>query len=122
MSDTPNSIGTPPPAKPVTEKPIADDLLRQILHELKIINHRERWRTASGFMHSMITIIPMLVFLYGMWFAYSSADNFIDQIVDRAVGTFMRKGLSASDASSSAPPANWQDLIKNFLPSAPNNR
>lgn len=122
MSDTPDSIGVPPPVKTVTEKPVADDVLRQILHELKIINHRERWRTASGFVHTIITFAPMILFLYGMWFAYSSADNIIDQIVDRAVGTFMRKGLPSTNTAPAAVPADWQKIINNLLPPAPANR
>ncbi len=66
------------PPTPTEEK------LDAILQHIKNLDRRDRLRTWGGFFRSIITIIPVIVFLYASWYVTQHAGEIMQSIAAEA--------------------------------------
>lgn len=60
------------------------DKLDQILYHLDRMDRRDRLRTIGGFFRGILTLIPMLIFLFSMWYFYKYSDQILQKIAEQA--------------------------------------
>lgn len=56
----------------------------RILHYLNQMNRRDRWRTVGGFFRSLISMIPLLLFLGSLWYLYAYGDVLLERLTYEA--------------------------------------
>jgi len=61
-----------------------EDKLDQILEHLANLDRRDRLRTWGGFFKGIIALIPMLIFIYSMWYFYQHGDELLKKIARQA--------------------------------------
>jgi len=64
--------------------PSTNDKLDQILTHLSQLNRRDRLRTIGGFIKGVITIIPVVILIGGIWYAYKYGDQLLEKIAQQA--------------------------------------
>ena len=57
-----------------------DDKLDQILVHLKNLDRRDRLRTWGGFFRGLLSLIPAIAFIYGVWYFYQHGDEVMAKI------------------------------------------
>ncbi len=60
------------------------DKIDEILEILKKMNKRDRLRTIGGFIRGIITLIPIIILLGGVWYAYKYGDQLLEKIAQQA--------------------------------------
>lgn len=68
----------------VRRSPI-EEKVERILTILNQINRRDRWRTVGGFFRSVISMIPLLLFLGSLWYLYAYGDVLLERLTYEAV-------------------------------------
>ena len=61
-----------------------DDTLDQILEHLKNLDRRDRLRTWGGVFRSILGLIPIVIFIYSMWYFYQHGDEVLEKIARQA--------------------------------------
>ncbi len=64
--------------------PKTDDKLDTIIEHLKRMDRRDRLRMAGGFIRGLITIIPVLAFIWGGWYFYNHGEEVMAKIARQA--------------------------------------
>jgi hypothetical protein len=67
------------------EKILTDSqTLEQILVHLERMDRRDRLRTVGGFVRTIISLVPMVIFLASMWYVYKHTDELITKVSQEA--------------------------------------
>lgn len=61
-----------------------DDKLDIIIEHLERMDRRDRMRTWGSFVKGMISIVPMLAFIYGLWYFSQNGDAVLEKIAKTA--------------------------------------
>ena len=96
------------------KSPSIDDKLSTIIDELHKINKRERWRMIGGFFRGIISLLPIVIMLIGVWYAY----EYSDQILEKVAGAAARQAAAVTqyNPSNMVDTSSIQDLLKQYLP------
>ena len=70
------------PAK--KDNPNVSDQLEEILDILYQMNKRDRLRTMGGFFKGLISMIPIIVLLASLWYAYEYGDVLLEKVSESA--------------------------------------
>jgi succinate dehydrogenase/fumarate reductase cytochrome b subunit len=61
-----------------------EDKLDQIVEILRQMNKRDRMRMWGSTIHSILGLIPLVVFLFSLWYVYNYGDQLLEQIAAEA--------------------------------------
>jgi|GEM_PF-1851867 len=75
-----------------------EEKLDSIIAELRHINRRERLRTAGGIVRFLISIIPIAIMLFGLWYAYRYTDELLNKVAQAAA----RQAAAATQQNAAA--------------------
>lgn len=75
-----------------------NDRLDQILYYLHRMDRRDRWRTIGGFFRSLLTLIPLALFLWSAWYFYQHSAEVLEQIGKVAAEQAMKVTQNQGDA------------------------
>lgn len=73
-----------------------DEKLDQIAEYLRQINNRDRLRTIGSSIRGALALIPLLIFLWSVWYFYLHGTEIIKMITDESVksaATYSQQGL-----------------------------
>jgi hypothetical protein len=99
---------------PVTSKTTmtaAEDMtetLHRILESLERMDRRDRLRTWGGFVRTLLSIIPMVIFLLSTWYLYQNMDEILTKVTKQAA-------QSAAEYSKNSS-KEFLDSIKGMIP------
>ncbi len=99
------------PAKPKATVTAAEDMtetLHRILENLERMDKRDRLRTWGGFVRSLLSIIPLVIFLASTWYLYRNMDEILTKITKQAA-------QSAAEYSKNSS-KEFLDSIKGMIP------
>lgn len=88
---------TPPPTNPTT----TEEKLDVMIWHLERMDRRDRMRMWGGFLHSLLTIVPIVFFAWSTWYLYAHFDEIM--------GNMMRQ--SAENAAR-ATGQSYEDVLK----------
>jgi hypothetical protein len=77
-----------------------EEKLDLIAYYLERIDRRDKWRMWGSTFHSLLTIAPMLFFLWSSWYIYANFDDI--------VGTIMRQSVQNAATTTGQ---NYDDLL-----------
>ena len=60
------------------------ETLEQILLHLERMDRRDRLRTIGGFVRTLIAVIPVIIFLWGSWYAYMHYDELLRKVAEES--------------------------------------
>lgn len=84
------------------------DKLDIIIEHLENIDRRDRLRTWGGFFRGIISIIPVLVLLWSVWYTFAHGPEILEMITKKAAEQ------AASVTVEGA--TNFQEQLKGLLP------
>lgn len=61
-----------------------NDKLDEIIEHLRRIDKRDRLRTIGGFIKGIIGLIPIIVLIGSIWWAYKYGDQLLEKIAQQA--------------------------------------
>ncbi|HCI03737.1 TPA: hypothetical protein DE059_02305 [Candidatus Peribacteria bacterium] len=61
-----------------------NDKLDEIIEHLRNIDKRDRLRTIGGFFKGLISLIPIIVLLGSIWWAFKYGDQLLEKIAQQA--------------------------------------
>ncbi|HVW66831.1 MAG TPA: hypothetical protein VHA78_03815 [Candidatus Peribacteraceae bacterium] len=100
LNEAATSEAVMPTPAPVTRRtdssPTADEKLDQIVEYLRQMNNRDRLRTIGGTFRGLLALIPLLIFLWSVWYFYLHGTEIIKMITDESVksaATYSQQGL-----------------------------
>lgn len=62
----------------------AEELLADILQHMENMDKRDRLRTWGSTLKGILSLIPMILFLYSAWYLYQHGDEVLSQIASEA--------------------------------------
>jgi hypothetical protein len=89
-----------------------DDKLDIIIGHLEAMNKRDKLRTTGAFIRGIIGLIPMVVFLWSVWYAVNHAQELMAQISKSAA-------TAAAEATKNGGKGMLDDLLKQYDIPAP---
>lgn len=92
---------------PASQEQDIGQKLDVIIGYLHAINRRDRARYYGGLVHSLISLIPMLLFVLSAWYIYQNGEELLSQIVGETVKQTTTMSTEGMDA-----------ILRNFLPPA----
>ncbi len=97
-------------AKPTTMTAAEDmtETLHRILDNLERMDKRDRLRTWGGFVRSLLSLIPLAIFIVSTWYLYRNMDDILTKITKQAA-------QSAAEYSKSSS-KEFIDSIKGMIP------
>lgn len=60
------------------------EVLRQILTHVEQMDRRDKIRSWGSLVRVIITIVPLLIFLWSAWYAYANIDEIIQKITEES--------------------------------------
>ena len=87
-------MAKPPPPKNTKEQ------LDLILLYLKKMNKRDRLRTIGGFIRGVFGLIPILIMVFVLWYAYAYGDQLLEKITKMAAEQAASMTTESLDLSS----------------------
>ncbi|MBU2213608.1 hypothetical protein KKC44_02485 [Patescibacteria group bacterium] len=84
-----------------------EEKLDAILGHLAAMDRRDRLRTIGGFIKSIITIIPVIILVASVWYAYKYGDQLLEKIAQQAA----KQAAIVTEQQGSAVIQQFQDLI-----------
>lgn len=75
------TMPTDPSPKPL---PPASLQLEEILEHLRRMDQRDRLRTWGGFFRSMLTLIPIVFFVWSLWYFYKNSAEIMKTVANQA--------------------------------------
>lgn len=81
--------------------------LDEIIEHLRRIDKRDRLRMWGGFVRSMIAIIPLLFFLWSIWYFYEHGDDLMKQIANIAA-------QSAAEATKNQGQGFFDEMMQQY--------
>jgi len=90
-----------------------DNKLDTIIEALDKINKRERWRMVGGFFRGIIGLLPVIVMLAGLWYAY----EYSDQILEKIATTAARQAAAVTQYNPAAmiDTSSIQEIMNQYL-------
>ncbi|MFH0770469.1 MAG: hypothetical protein V1926_03775 [Candidatus Peregrinibacteria bacterium] len=70
--------------KPPPLAPTMDTKMDEILVHLRRLDRRDRLRTIGGFFRGLIGIIPVIILIGSVWYAYKYGDELLRKITEQA--------------------------------------
>jgi len=61
-----------------------NDKLDEIIEHLRLMDKRDRLRTIGGFIKGIIGLIPIIVLIGSIWWAYKYGDQLLEKIAQQA--------------------------------------
>jgi len=61
-----------------------EEKLEEILLHLRRMDRRDRLRTIGGFFKGLITMIPVIILIGSVWYAYKYGDQLLEKIAQQA--------------------------------------
>jgi uncharacterized membrane protein (GlpM family) len=74
-----------------------DDKLDIIIGHLEKMDRRDKLRMRAGFIKGMISIVPGIVFIIGLWYFYQHGDEIIAKIAKTAAEQAMEATKAGTD-------------------------
>ncbi len=95
---------------PDNDRPITttDEKLDQILIHLERMDKRDKLRTWGSFARWLISLLPLLFFLWGAWYVVTHVDDVIRKVAEESA----KQAAKVTQQQS----ANMMDKLKNMLP------
>lgn len=82
--------------------------LDEILVHLRNLDKRDRLRTWGGTIKGILSLIPLIVFVWSLWYFYAHGDELLSQIATEAA--------KAAAAATQKSTEGFMDQFKNFMP------
>lgn len=93
-TDVDATIDTDTP--PATDRLTTDDKLDLIVTYLHQMNRRDKLRTVGAFIHGIITVIPIIIFVFSAWYFYAHGTEVLKTLTDMSVksaASYSQQGL-----------------------------
>jgi hypothetical protein len=62
-----------------------DDRLDVIITYLRRMDRRDKWRTVGGFFRGLVSLIPIILLLWGTYYLYENSDEILTKITQETV-------------------------------------
>jgi hypothetical protein len=82
----------PTPDMPTT----TEELLAEMLEHMRRMDRRDRLRTMGGTFKGILSLIPMVLFLWSAWYFYAHGEELMQKFTEQATNQAMK----ASEAQS----------------------
>ncbi len=90
------------------ETKTTDEKLGAILEHLKNLDRRDRWRTWGGFFRGLISIIPVIVLLWSVWYTIQHGQELLEMITKQAA----KQAAEAAAGSAGNLQEQFQEYFK----------
>ena len=77
--------------------------LERILEILEHMNRRDRARTIGGFFKSVISLIPVFILLWSVWYVFEHGDELLSQLTSKS-----------AEAVQNSMEGSTQNIMKQF--------
>lgn len=84
-----------------------NDRLDVIISHLERMDRRDRLRTVGGFLRSLLTLIPLVLFLGSAWYVYTHSTEIIARITAEAAK--QAAGVAGGQGEE------WQKTIEQYM-------
>jgi hypothetical protein len=84
-----------------------DEKMDIIIGHLEAMNKRDKLRTTGAFIRGMLGLIPLIFFVWSIWFAINHGDELLKQITTQAA-------TAAAEATKNGGQGMLDDLLKKY--------
>ena len=107
-TELPQGEGITEVPQQLSHQELVEERLDLIVHYLHTADRRERLRTITGTIRSVISIVPFILFLGSLWYVYAHGQDLMTQITAEAA----KQAAVYSQNSMSG----FVDHLKSYIP------